>query len=269
MKIDRLVRDTLADHEYLAPGADEILLDVHRRIERTRTGGWPLTIAAAAVLVAGTGVGVVALRGQQHQTGTVANHPISAASSSVVRPLPPAPRITPVRMPFDLGWLPAGNQQYLSRRINIGALSDTGPAVYDGEYMLNIDGADGNFFVDVQQMPGDLSDLRFKSGPGRATTVNGRPAIESSNSSGPGGYEIYYQGSAGGTMYVNVSGANGQPMPASRLVTEGRRVAAGVRLPGTTQVNPAYGVGYVPAGLKVVTFDIEGASGEMTSLPTR
>ena len=249
MKIDRLIRDTLADHEHLAPGADEILIDVHRRIERPRTGGWPVTIAAATVLVAGTGVGVVALRGQQHQTGTVANHSISAASSTVVQP-PPAPRITPVTMPFDLGWLPAGTPQYLARRINIGALSDTGPAVFDGEYLLTID---GYLLVDVQQMPGRLSGVRFKSGPGRTTTVNGRPAIESPNSGGPGGYEIYYQDSAGGLMYVNAAVTNGRPMPAGGLVTDGRRVAAGVHLPGTTTVHPAFGVGYLPAGMKIVT----------------
>jgi hypothetical protein len=268
MKIDQLVRDTLADHAHLAPGAEEILLDLHRRIERPRTGGWPLTIAAAAVLVAGTGIGVVALRGPQHQTGTAANHPnhsISAASSSVARPLPAGPQIAPVTMPFDLGWLPAGDQQYLARRINIGALSDTSPAVFDGEYMLNIHGADGDFFVDVRQMPGDVSHIRFKSGPGRATTVNGWPAIESSNSGTPGGYEIYYQDSAGGTMYVNVAGADGQRLPASTVVTAGRRVAAGVRLPGTTRVNPTFGVGYVPAGLKVVTFDVESSPGYATS----
>jgi hypothetical protein len=251
MKIDQLVRDALADHEHLAPGPDEILIDVHRRIERPRTGGWPLTIAAATVLVAGTGVGVVALRPQQHQAGTVASQSISAASSAVVQP----PRITPVTMPFDLGWLPAGTPQYLARRINVGALSDTGPAVFDGEYLLTID---GDLLVDVQQMPGRLSGVTFKSGPGRATTVNGRPAIESQNSSGPGGYEVYYQDSAGGLMYVNAAITHGRPMPAGRLVTDGRRVAAGVHFPGTTTVQPAFGVGYLPAGMKVVTFDIGG-----------
>lgn len=272
MKIEQLLSDTLAEHEHLAPNTDQILADVQRRIDRPRAAGWPVALGAAAVLVVGTGAGVVALRGH-HQSTTAAvrsatsTAPVTSISSAKQRPVRPAARIAPLTMPFDLGWLPAGPAGYLAHRINIGSAGGASVASFDGEYMLQVTTAAGKVDIDVQQMPGDLSDVSFKSGPGSNTAVNGHPAIESQNSDGPGGYEIYFQDSTGGTTYVNVATAPGQHVAVTQLVSDGCAIASGVRYPGSTKVNPSFGVGYVPAGMKVVAFDVENDNGQYDSSP--
>jgi len=156
---------------------------------------------------------------------------------------------------------------YIARRINTGAAAGSSAPVYDGEYMLTVHSGDTLYDIDVQQMPGGL-DVSFKSGPGQDVTINGRPAVESANSAGPGGYEVYFRDAAGGVMYVNVAREHGT---AGDLPDIGRHVASTVSFPGTTTVTPAFGLGDLPPGMQLRTFDVEelGTSYELgtTSAP--
>jgi hypothetical protein len=146
---------------------------------------------------------------------------------------------------------------YIARRVNVGGLNESSPPLFDGEYMLTDTIAAGAVMIDVQQFPGDLSEVAFKSGPGASVTIDGRDGTESSNSGGPGGYEVYFDDAAGGLMYVNVSPEHGSSVPAAQLVDIGRRVAQNVRFPGSAEVQPSFGIGYVPDGLRVRAFDVE------------
>jgi hypothetical protein len=76
---------------------------------------------------------------------------------------------------------------------------------------------------------------------------------------------------------VNVANSNNGPArpaaSADELRVDGRQVAESIRTPGTTALTPDYGVGYVPAGLTLRTFEVapaltptgEPASGTRTS----
>lgn len=113
------------------------------------------------------------------------------------------------------------------------------------------------FYIDVQQMPYGLGDARIKYAPATSITVNGREGIEGV---GPGGYEVYFVDSAGGLVYVNVGPEAGSKVAADELASVGRQVARGVSRPGSTEVAAGFGLGYVPAGLKLTTFSVQTAS---------
>ena len=91
--------------------------------------------------------------------------------------------------------------------------------------------------------------------------------MESSHSGGPGGYEVYLTHPDGGSLYVNVAAQAGSTASAQQLIDAGRRVAENVTFPGTTTVTPAFGLGKLPDGLRMCTFDVEkdGPSGPRTS----
>ena len=253
--LDRLMIDTFTAHEHLAPAPDEILSAVHDRIRR----GWtrPVAAAAGAVIVVAAAGTAVALSGGPATSG---RHVPPAAQSSYVTAasVQPATQSGELTMPYDLGWLPDGSVAYLARRINVGGVSESAPPVFDGEYLLTVTDSSRTIDIDVQQMPGGLDDAAFKSGPGATTTIDGRPGVQSSNSAGPGGYEVYFEDSDGGLMYVNTAaGVGGASIPAADLASIGRRVAEHVAFPGTTQVQPSFGIGYVPEGMAVQAFDVE------------
>ena len=273
MNIDTLLRDTFTAHEDLAPDAEDVFAAVQQRVAHQHGGlKRPLAVAAGvAVIVAVVGGAAALSRHAEKQPA------FKAAASETATPPPresPA-RIAPLTMPYDLGWLPPGSVTYVARRINIGAVSRTSPPLFDGEYMLIVTTASGDIDVDVQQFPGDLSGSGFKSGPGTPITIGGRDGIESTNAGGPGGYEVYFQDADGGLMYVNVAAHHGDTVPADQLSTIGRRVADNVRFPGTSTVEPSFGIGYVPAGATVRAFDVDklpadapmadGTSGSITS----
>ena len=274
MNVETLLQDVFTDHEHLAPDADEVMAATQQRIARGKPGlARPMGVAATVAVVVAAAGGAVLL--SRHSAGhTTQPQPATHHSN-----LPPADQgtsgIAPLTMPYDLGWLPDGSVSYIARRINVGGLSDSSPPLFDGEYMLTDTVASGTLMIDVQQFPGDLSDAAFKSGPGASVMIAGRDGIESSNSAGPGGYEVYFEDAAGGLMYVNVAADMGSTVPAAQLTDVGRRVAANVGFPGTAEVQPSFGVGYVPDGLRVRAFDVEsadpdlpvanGSSGPMTS----
>jgi hypothetical protein len=91
--------------------------------------------------------------------------------------------------------------------------------------------------------------------------------VESSHSGGPGGYEVYLTHPDGGSLYVNVAAQPGSTASAQQLIDAGRRVAENVTFPGTTTITPAFGLGKLPDGLRMCTFDVEkdGPSGPRTS----
>ncbi|GAB3891761.1 hypothetical protein GCM10029964_065460 [Kibdelosporangium lantanae] len=119
--------------------------------------------------------------------------------------------------------------------------------------------------VDVQQFRMmSVDEARFKSGPGKALTVNGQRAVESSVSNGPGGYELYVAHADGGTMYVGVAAAPGSQAPAQQLIDAGRRVAENIKFPGDTTVTPTFGLRDLPNGMRVCAFDVAEGIGVMT-----
>jgi hypothetical protein len=258
MNVETLLSDVFTDHEHLAPNADEVMTSVRSRIARRRkVAARPLAIAASTVVVAAAAGGAVLL--SRHSDRHAPQRQPAAGRSHTAAVNPSSDEIAPLAMPYDLGWLPDGSVSYIARRINVGAVSGSSPPVFDGEYMLAVTTATGTVDVDVQQMPGGLAGMGFKSGSGASITINGRAGIESANSGGPGGYEVYFEDAAGGLMYVNASPENGGGYPAGQLVDIGRRVAENIGFPGTAEVEPSFGVGYVPAGLRVRAFDVEDA----------
>jgi hypothetical protein len=262
MNTETLLVETFTEHEYLAPDAEQVLAGVHAQVGARRTFARPLSIAASVVLVAGAAVGVVVIG--NHGGATAGHQPAAGSPKPHVAPhVAPAPThdVQPLTMPFDLGWLPDGTAHYVARRINIGAAAGSQTPAFDGEYMLTV----GPLDIDVQQMPGDLGGVQFKCGSGVDVTVAGRPGVADGNSDGPCGYEVYFDDAAGGVMYVNVSAHPGADVAGSELASVGRRVAANVRFPGSATVQPAFGVGYVPAGLRVRAFDVEDGSGMPTA----
>lgn len=265
MNVDTLLKDTFTAREHLATDADEVMAAVHERIAHRHAGlTGPLAIAASVVVMAGAASGAVVL---SHHDGH--QHPgpqqVQRAAGPGHAARPDQSGIAPLTMPFDLGWLPDGSVAYHARRNNVGSLSDSSGPLFEGEYMLTVTTSTAPIEVDVAQMPGDLTGIRFKSGPGEPVTIKDRQGLESANAGGPGGYELYFLGADGGLMYVNVASGTGAAVPADQLVATGRRVAENVGLPGTAQVNPTFGLGYLPAGMRIRTFDVEDGSSVLQS----
>jgi hypothetical protein len=256
MDIEKLIRETLTVHENDAADADTVLAATRQRLDRRRSVlTRPLAVAAGVVVLTLAAVTVVAL-----------NRPDPAPTDAApvagpVHKTPAAPSIADLRMPFSLGWLPPGSVDYVARRINIGGSAENPTVpVYGGEYMLTVKGKGPALDVDVQEFRmASVDEAAFKSGPGSPVTIDGRRGVESSHSDGPGGYELYLTHPEVGSMYVNVSGAYGASVPAQQLIDTGRRIAKNLRFPGTSTVTPAFGLGDLPAGMRVCTFDVEGA----------
>ena len=274
MNVETLLKDVFTEHEHLAPDADQVMAATQQRLARGKPGlVRPVGVAATVAVVVATAGGAVLL--SRHSTGHPSPQRPTAGHSNV----PPADQstsgIAPLTMPYDLGWLPDGSVSYLARRINVGGLNESSPPVFDGEYMLTDTIGAGTVMIDVQQFPGGLADVAFKSGPGASVTIDGRDAVESSNSAGPGGYEVYFEDAAGGLMYVNVAADIGSTVPAAQLISIGRAVAENIHFPGSAEVQPSFGIDYLPDGLHVRAFDVEsgdsaapmadGSSGPSTS----
>ncbi len=263
MNIDTLLQDTFAAHEELAPASDDVLAAARQRIAQRRTGlTRPLAIAASVLVVAATATGAAVALNHDSRSGQ-SNQPAAGSPHLPTAGHPSAHGIAPLTMPYDLGWLPEGSVTYLARRINVGAVRQTSPPSFGGEYLLTVTTAAATIDIDTQQMPGDLAGVQFKSGPGVPVTIDGRDGIESSNSGGPGGYEVYFHDADGGLMYVNAGPHTVGKLSAAELTAIGRRVAQSVRFPGSAQVRPSFGVGYVPTGLRVRAFDVESGQSEL------
>lgn len=259
MNIENLIKDTFAAREHAAPDSDAVLAAARQRIDSRRSGlSRPLAVAAGAtVLTLGAVTAVVLNRpdpAEQSQIIATANGPQDSQT-------PPATGqpTAGLQMPYSLGWLPPGSVAYRAHRINVGSSAANPDApLYGGEYMLTVT-ADGQVLeVDVQQVrmvPVDQA--MFKSGPGSSVTINGQRGVESSVSTGPGGYELYVEHPDGGSMYVNVSAAPGSNAPAQQLIEAGRRIAENIRFPGTTTVTPAYGLRDLPNGMRICSFNVE------------
>lgn len=263
MDIENLIKDTFTAHEPDAPDSDQVLAATRQHLHRRRAAvSRPLAAGAGVVLLVLAAAGVVALNrpapGNQVATGA------GQVSGPAPVAAPAKAAIAELTMPYSLGWLPPGKADYLARRINTGgSAANPDKPVYGGEYMLTVTSGSQVLLVDVQEMrmmPVDQA--AFKSGPGQPVTIAGRAGVESSHSGGPGGYEVYLTHPEGGSLYVNVSAQPGSTAPAQQLIDAGRRVAASVTFPGKTTVTPAFGLGKLPDGLRMCTFDIEkGPSG--------
>lgn len=259
MNIENLIKDTFTAREEDVPDSDAVLAAARQRIDSRRSGlSRPFAVAAGAtVLTLGAVTAVVLNRPEpagQPQIIDTANAP--QGSQTQVAAEQPA---TGLQMPYSLGWLPPGAVAYRAHRINVGSSSANVP-MYGGEYMLTVT-ADGQVLeVDVQQIRMMSPDrATFKSGPGQAVTIKGQPGVESSVSTGPGGYEVYVAHPDGGSMYVNVSAAPGSKASAQQLIDAGRRIAENIQFPGTTTVTPAYGLRDLPNGMRICGFNVEQA----------
>jgi hypothetical protein len=259
MNIENLIKDTFTAHEHDAPDSDAVLAAARQRIDSRRTGlSRPFAVAAgAAVLTLGAVTAVVLNRpdpAEQPQITAPANE--SQGSQSPAATGQAAAGLT---MPYSLGWLPPGSVAYRAHRINVvsNATNPNAP-VYGGEYMLTVTANGQVLEIDVHQVPMiSVDQAMFKSGPGTSVTINGHQGVESSVSTGPGGYELYVAHPDGGSMYVNVSAAPGSEAPAQQLMDAGRRIAENIHFPGTTTVTPAYGLRDLPNGMRICAFDVE------------
>ncbi|MCP2243971.1 hypothetical protein [Lentzea aerocolonigenes] len=259
MNIENLIKDTFVAREHDAPDSDAVLAAARRRIDSRRSGlSRPFAVAAGAtVLTLGAVTAVVLNRAGPAEHAQIAA-PANGSQSSQA-PTTTAPAAAGLKMPYSLGWLPPGSVAYRVHRVNVGFSADKPDVpLYGGEYMLTVTANNQVLEVDVQQMRMVSADrATFKSGPGQSVTINGQPGVESSVSTGPGGYELYVAHPDGGSMYVNVNAAPGSTAPAQQLVEAGRRIAENVQFPGTTTVTPRYGLRELPNGLRICAFDVE------------
>ncbi|TDP92825.1 hypothetical protein [Labedaea rhizosphaerae] len=257
MDIENLIKDTFTAHEHDAPDGDQVLAATRERIDRKRARlNRPLAVAAGVVLLALAAVTVVALNRPTPGDQVAAAGPARSNHPAVAK-APAKPAIEPLAMPFSLGWLPQGKVDTLARRINTGAAAGSTKPVYDGEYLLNVTVGHQVLLVDVQEMRMMSPDeAMFKSGPGKHVTIGGRAGVESANSGGPGGYELYLTNPRGGSVYVNIGNEPGSTTPATQLIDIGHRVAEHIEFPGTTTVTPVFGLGALPGGMRMCTFEI-------------
>jgi hypothetical protein len=265
--IEKLIEETFTAHEHAAPDGDAVLAAARRRIDRRRTVlSRPLAVAAGVTVLVVAAVTVVALnRPAPDESGVAA-----PARTNTTAAKAPA-KIEDLKMPYALGWLPPGDVAYQARRINIG--SETGapdsPPVYGGEYMLTVSAKGQVLEVDVQQFGTmDVDQAVFKSGPGNPVTIGGQHGVESANSGGPGGYELYLAHAKGGTMYVNVGPGSGKPATAQQLVDVGHRVAQNIRVPGQATVTPTFGLRDLPDKTHVCAFEVAAAERTGKALST-
>ncbi|MGW4210364.1 hypothetical protein ACWEIJ_20410 [Lentzea sp. NPDC004789] len=259
MNIENLIKDTFTAREDDAPDSEAVLAAARRRIDRRRGLSRPFAVAAGAtVLTLGAVTAVVLNRpgpAEQSQLTDTANgaqgQPQTTAEQAAAG----------LRMPYSLGWLPPGEVAYRAQRVNVGSSAANPDApLYGGEYMLTVTAGGQVLEVDVQQfrmVPVDQA--TFKSGPGQSVTINGQHGVESSVSTGPGGYELYVAHPEGGSMYVNVSAAPGSQAPAQQLVDAGRRIAENIHFPGTTTVTPAFALRDLPNGMRICAFNVQPA----------
>ncbi|MEU3648433.1 hypothetical protein AB0E59_34005 [Lentzea sp. NPDC034063] len=258
MNIENLIKDTFTAREHDAPDSDAVLAAARRRIDSRRSGlSRPLAVAAGATVLTLGAVTAVALNRpepvEQSQTVATAN-----GSQGGQTQAPAGQAAAGLQMPYSLGWLPPGTVAYRAQRINIGSSAeDPGTPLYGGEYMLTVT-ADGQVLqVGVQQFRMvSVDEAMFKSGPGAPVTIKGRRGVESSVSTGPGGYELYVEHPDGGSMYVHVSAEHGSTAPAQQLVDAGRRIAENIQFPGTTTVTPAFGLRDLPDGMRICAFEV-------------
>jgi hypothetical protein len=269
MNIENLIKDTFTAREHDAPDSDAVLAAARQRIDSRRSGlSLPLAVAAGAtVLTLGAATAVVLNRSDPAEQSQL----IATANESQGSPTPAATgQATPgLQMPYSLGWLPPGSVAYRAHRINVGSSAATPDApLYGGEYMLTVTADDQVLEVDVQQFRMvSVDEAMFKSGPGKSVTINGQRGVESSVSTGPGGYELYVAHPDGGSMYVNVSAAPGSEAPPQQLIDAGRQIAENIHFPGTTTVTPAYGLRDLPNGMRICAFDVEPSPDRSPSGP--
>ncbi|HEX7309262.1 hypothetical protein [Lentzea sp.] len=266
MNIENLIKDTFTAREDDAPDSDAVLAAARRRIDNRRSGlSRPLAVAAGAtVLTLGAVTAVVLNRPDSAEPSRTIDTAGGAQSNQAT-----APAADGLQMPYSLGWLPPGTVAYRAQRINIGSAAATpGTPLYGGEYMLTVTDGGQVLEVDVQHFRMvTVDEAMFKSGPGRPVNVKGQRGVESSVSTGPGGYELYVTHPDGGSMYVNVSAAQGSTASVQQLVDAGRRIAENIRFPGATTVTPAYGLRELPDGMRICAFSVDQGLGRSTGTP--
>jgi hypothetical protein len=257
MEIEKLIKDTFTAHEHVAPDSDAVLAAARERIDRKRAISRPLAVAAGVVALTLAAVTVVALNRSSGDDGTQAAGPASGEVTTGTTPAGPV--VADLTMPYDLGWLPAGDVEYLVHRINTGATAEEPEKpVYGGEYMLSVKVGGKKLMVDVQEFKmSPVDDAAFKSGPGKPVTINGKRGVESTNHGGHFSYELYFEHPETGSMYVNVGPENGDTADARQLRDIGRNIAKNIRFPGTATVTPAFGLGALSDGMRMCTFDVE------------
>jgi hypothetical protein len=260
MEIEKLIMDTFTAHEHVAPDSDAVLDAARERIDRRVSR--PLAVAAGVVVLTLAAVAVVVLnRPGDVRTGGPANGtPTTAPAPSG------APAFAGLPMPFDLGWLPDGEVDYQVRRINTGGTAENPDVpVYNGEYMVDVTVGGQVLDIDVQEFRmSSVEEAAFKSGPGTPVTINGKQGVEGSFDDSVGGYELYFPHPQEGSLYVNVSASaeHGSTADKQQLIDIGRRIGENIRFPGTTEVTPTFGLGDLPGGLAMCTFDVEKGLGE-------
>ncbi len=228
MTNDKLLADTFAEHENLAPDADLTLAAILSRTEAPPHTGRRVAIGATVAVVAAAAVAAGVLGRDDGGTTHRPAAPGTAVSSSVPTPAPTPVKvqITPVSIGIKPGWLPSGltvsdwfsmdGMQYIAYEL---------PGTEAGVY-LSHEAADPN--------------PPFKAGPdehGTPTTIAGRPARE--HASGQS-YEVWIQladGTLGHVLVYNLPGG------AAALATTGRQVADTADFSASTEFTPAFGAG--------------------------
>lgn len=262
MNIEKLITDTFSAHEHVVPDSESVYAAARQRIDSRRSGfSRPLAVAGGATVVTLAAAAVVVLNrpgpGDQPQVPAA----VDEAKGNTTTSAQAKGGIQDLKMPYSLGWLPEGTVAYQARRIHLGG--DPNKPLPGGEYMLTVTANGQVLEVDVQHMRSMPVDAAaFKSGPGQPVTINGQRGVESSVSTGPGGYELYVAHPDGGSLYINVANAPGSKAPAQQLIDDGHKIAQNIHFPGNTTVTPSFGLRDLPSGMGICAFDVEQPIGE-------
>ena len=257
MNADELLREMFAEHEHLAPNADETLRQVHDRIERrfslNRLGSRPRPFVAMAtgIGVAATIVGIVAasmiIKADEKPAGptqlaTQSTEPApSRATSTSVNPGPAT--AAPVEyLTVAAGYLPPGKAtQVVGENGSFGELRN---------YVVT--GGGTSTKVDLTSAPSvaALQGTTTFTGPGLSLKVAGHAARQWSKM----GLSRIIVTRSNRVTAVDVTRT---AMPAAAIATLARTIAGGLRYDRHDALKPEFRLGYVPAGTVIAWLAVD------------
>lgn len=239
MTADRILTDTFAAHEHLAPDAEATLAEITRRLDDPHPARGRLAVVGAAAAVAAVAAGATLLVGDE----PVSRDAIPAVSPTLTAPYPVD------TLTVAPGWLPPG---------------EVAPEHVSTGY------GDQTRTYQITRRPGSVLHLAVRTAPGsrlptrshlettaRDRTVAGRPAREWSL---PGQYYVVVALPRGRLASVSLHGDRGDT--AAGLAGIGRRVAEQLRLDRAERVDTDYELTSVPAGRAVMSLDVTLMTGE-------
>lgn len=254
MNADRILVQTFADHENLAPDPEATLDAVRHaiRTRRRRAATRTVTVAAAAATVAAVAIGA-----------TLAGRAAPRSAAPAARPTaPPSTPAAPVAAPdfttVAPGWLPT------TRVTPVIASNDFGQELRG--YTMTLPGL-GSTYLLVGAAPGSALPTENKRGVPHDLRIGGRPAREWSVDDW---YYLAIQQAPGRVTTIDLAGGRnegkGGDGSAAALAAIGRQVGAGLVTGRHDPIKAGFRLSYLPAGLTVRGVGWQDATGTSYTL---